>query len=107
MAVRRGVVLVLVLIILAVGLSAAGLLFMGMAVGRPPSISSNSTLLVDVSGDLLETEPGGVLGQFLEGPPTVRSVVDALRKASVDVVFERHHSPDGHRRPLGEGAGGA
>ncbi len=84
MAVRRGVVLVLVLIILAVGVSAVGLLFMGMAVGRPTSISSNSTLLVDVSGNLLETEPGGVLGQFLEGPPTVRSVVDALRKASVD-----------------------
>ena len=84
MAVRRGVVLVLVLMILAVGVSAVGLLFMGMAVGRPPSISSNSTLLVDVSGNLLETEPGGVLGQFLEGPPTVRSVVDALRKASVD-----------------------
>jgi len=70
--------------ILAVGVSAVGLLFMGMAVGRPTSISSNSTLLVDVSGNLLETEPGGVLGQFLEGPPTVRSVVDALRKASVD-----------------------
>ncbi|MET0211447.1 MAG: S49 family peptidase, partial [Vicinamibacterales bacterium] len=84
MAVRRGVVLVLVLMILAVGVSAVGLLFMGMAVGRPTSISSNSTLLVDVSGNLLETEPGGVLGQFLEGPPTVRSVVDALRKASVD-----------------------
>jgi len=83
-AVRRGVVLVLVLMILAVGVSAVGLLFMGMAVGRPTSISSNSTLLVDVSGNLLETEPGGVLGQFLEGPPTVRSVVDALRKASVD-----------------------
>ena len=60
------------------------MLFMGAAVGRGPQISSNSTLLLEVSGDLLETEPSGVLGQFLEGPPTVRSVVDALRKASVD-----------------------
>ena len=35
-------------------------------------------------GEDLETEPSGVLGQFLEAPPTVRSIVDALRKASVD-----------------------
>jgi protease-4 len=83
-AARRGVVLVLVLIVLAIGVSAVGLLVMGIAVGRPTTITSNSTLLLDVSGDLLETEPGGVLGQFLEGPPTVRSVVDALRKAAVD-----------------------
>ena len=84
MAVRRGVILVFVLIFLAVAVSAAGLLFMGMAVGRPTQISSNSTLLIDVSGNLPETEPSGVLGQFIESPPTVRSVVDALRKAAVD-----------------------
>ncbi len=84
MAVRRGVVVVLVLILIAVAISAAGLLFMGLAVGRPPQISSNSTLLLDVGGDLQETEPSGVLGQFIEAPPTVRSLVDALRKASVD-----------------------
>ncbi len=84
MAVRRGVVVVLVLILMAVAISAAGLLFIGLAVGRGPLISSNSTLLLDVTGDLQETEPSGVLGQFLEAPPTVRSIVDALRKASVD-----------------------
>jgi protease-4 len=83
-AARRGVVLVLVLIFLAIGVSAAGLLVMGIAVGRPTTITSNSTLLLDVSGNLLETEPGGVLGPFIEGPPTVRAVVDALRKAAVD-----------------------
>ena len=42
------------------------------------------TLLLNVGDDLQEVEPSGVLGQFLEAPPTVRSVVDALRKASVD-----------------------
>ena len=84
MAVRRGVVVVLALILVAVAISAAGLLFMGLAVGRGPIISSNSTLLLQVTGDLQETEPSGVLGQFLEAPPTVRSIVDALRKASVD-----------------------
>ena len=84
MAVRRGVIVVLVLILVAVAISTAGLLFMGLAVGRGPQISSNSTLLLDIGGDLQESEPSGVLGQFLEAPPTVRSIVDALRKASVD-----------------------
>jgi len=83
-AVRRGVVLVIVLILGAVMVSAVGLLFMGLAVGRGPQISSNSTLLLDISGDLLEKEPSGVFGQVFEPPPTVRSVVDALRKAAVD-----------------------
>ena len=84
MAVRRGVIVVLVLILMAIAVSAAGLFFMGLAVGRGPQISSNSTLLIDVRGDLQETEPSGVIGQLLEAPPTVRSIVDSLRKAAVD-----------------------
>jgi protease IV len=83
-AVRRGVVLVLVLILAAVIVSTAGLLFMGLAVGRGPVISSNSTLMLEVSGDLQENDPTGVLAQFFEAPPTVRAVIDALRKAAVD-----------------------
>jgi protease IV len=83
-AVRRGVVLVLVLIFMAVAVSAVGLIFMGLAVGRGPQISSNSTLLLEVHGDLQENEPTSVLGQFLEPPATVRSIVDSLRKAAVD-----------------------
>ncbi len=84
MAVRRGVWLVIVLILAAVTVSAAGLLFAAIVVGREPQISGNSTLLLKVSGDLQEIEPGGIVGQFIEAPPTVRSVVDALRKAKVD-----------------------
>jgi protease-4 len=83
-AVRRGVALVISLIVAAVVLSTALLLFMVLVVGRAPHIAGNSTLVVKVGGDLQEMEPGGVLGQFIEGPPTVRSVVDSLRKAKVD-----------------------
>jgi protease-4 len=83
-AVRRGVWLVIVLILAAVTVSAAALLFTAMVVGREPQISGNSTLLLKVGGDLQEIEPGGLVGQFIEAPPTVRSVVDALRKAKVD-----------------------
>jgi protease IV len=82
-AARRGVVIVVVLILVAVAISTAGLLFLGLAAGSGPQVSSNSTLVLDVSGGLQETEPLG-LSVFLEGPPTVRSIVDALRKASVD-----------------------
>ncbi len=84
MAVRRGVVLVIVLICAAVAVSAAGLVLTALLVGREPQVSRDSTLVLRVSGDLQETEPAGVLGQIFEPPPTVRSIVDALRKAKVD-----------------------
>lgn len=84
MAMRRGVAIVFGLIGVAilVSLSAVALVF--VAVGREPSVSTNSTLVLRVGGDLAEAEPGGVFNQFIEAPPTVRSVVDALRKAKID-----------------------
>lgn len=85
MAVRRGVWLVLTLIFVAVMVSAAGLIFTALLVGGgAPQVAGNSVLLMKLSGDLQETEPGGVLGQIFQAPPTVRSVVDTLRKAKVD-----------------------
>jgi protease-4 len=84
-AVRRGVWLVVALLFVAVMVSAAGLIVTALLVGgRGPTVSGNSVLLMTVSGDLQEIEPGGVIGQFFEAPPTVRSVTDALRKAKVD-----------------------
>ncbi len=84
MAVRRGVWIVLVLIILAVAISAMGLVAMALFVGREPQVAGNSALVLKIGGDLQEMEPGGVIGQFFEAPPTVRSLIDALRKAKVD-----------------------
>src|SRR5438093_2736166 len=83
-AVRRGVWLVIVLIMLAVIASVAGLLLLYTAVGREPQVAGNSTLVLRVGGDLEEMEPGGVIGQFIEAPPTVRSTVELLRKAKID-----------------------
>jgi protease IV len=83
-AVRRGVVLVIVLIFVAVAVSVTGLVVTALLVGREPRITANSTLMLRVNGDLQETDQGSVLGQFLEGPPTVRMLVEALRKAKVD-----------------------
>ncbi|HTG99704.1 MAG TPA: signal peptide peptidase SppA [Vicinamibacterales bacterium] len=84
MAVRRGVWIVLVLIVFAIAISAMGLVAMALFVGREPAVAGNSTLVLKIGGDLQEIEPGGVIGQFFEAPPTVRSLVDALRKAKVD-----------------------
>jgi protease-4 len=83
-AVRRGVWIVLVLIIAAVAISAMGLVAMALFVGRAPQVSGNSTLVLKIGGDLQEIEPAGVIGQFFEAPPTVRGIVDSLRKAKVD-----------------------
>jgi protease-4 len=77
-------VLVLALIIVAVCISAAGLIFTAMFVGREPQLSGNSVLSLPITGNLQEIEPGGVFGAFMVPPPTVRSVTDALRKAKVD-----------------------
>ena len=84
MALKRGVWLVLALIIIAVVISAGGLIVTALLVGAEPRVAGNSTLVLKIGGDLQETEPGGVVGQFFEAPPTVRSVVDSLRKAQVD-----------------------
>jgi protease-4 len=84
MAARRGVWIVIVLIVLAVSVSAAGMLLLFAAVGREPQVAQNSTLVLRIGGDLNEMEPGGVFGPFIESAPTVRSVVDMLRKAKTD-----------------------
>jgi len=82
-AIRRGVGLVLVLIGVAVLVSMAAIAAAYYVASREPSVARNSRLVVRVSGDLEEMEPGG-LSQLLPAAPTVRSIVDTLRKAKVD-----------------------
>ena len=84
MAAKRGVWLVIALVVVAVLISAAGLIVTALLIGREPRVAGNSTLILRVSGDLEEIEPGGLVGSFLEAPPTVRGLVDTLRKAKVD-----------------------
>ena len=84
MAVRRGVWIFIVFIIMAVSISAIGMLLLVSAIGREPEIGGNSTLVLRIDGDLNEMEPGGVLGPFLESAPTVRNIVDMLHKAKTD-----------------------
>jgi protease-4 len=81
---RRGVWLVVIFITLAVAISAAGLVATAVIMGRQTRVEGNSTLVLRVGGDLREVDPGGLVGSFFEPPPTVRSVVESLRKAKVD-----------------------
>jgi protease-4 len=84
MAVKRGVWIVIVLIVLAVCVSAAGMLLLIGLAGRAPEIANNSTLVLRVPGDLSEMAPGGLFGPFIEAAPTVRGYVDMLRRAKTD-----------------------
>ena len=84
MAGRRGVWLVVIFITVAVAISAAGLVATAVVMGGQTRVEGNSTLVLRIGGDLQELEPGGLVGSFFEAPPTVRSVVESLRKAKVD-----------------------
>jgi protease-4 len=77
-------VLIIVFIVAAVVVSATGVVVLALMAGRGPAIAGNSTLVLEISGDLQEIEPSGVFDQLFEPPPTVRSVTDALRKARID-----------------------
>src|SRR5690349_15267415 len=84
MALRRGIWVVIALIVFAVFVSAMGMLLLFSAFGREPQVASGSTLVLRVGGDMAEMEPGGLFGPFMEATPTVRSVVETLRKAKAD-----------------------
>ena len=86
MARRRGCALVLVLVAIACLISFAAMVTVIVLVGREPSVSPRSTLVMRLSGDLAEGGPGDPFTAFLptRRPPSVDMVVENLRKAKVD-----------------------
>jgi len=82
-ALRKGVGLVLALILVAVLVSAAGMVAMLLIIGREPIIPGGSTLVLRLRGDLPRWSPGRVR-PVPAAAATVRSVVEALHKARVD-----------------------
>jgi protease IV len=85
MARRRGLAILFTLIAVAFVISLFGFATLYLLFGREPSVPSNATLVLRVGGNLAEIAPGDVVG-YLRGVrmPTVRSIVDNLRKAAVD-----------------------
>ena len=86
MAKRRGVRLVITLIVVAgiVSLAAVGVSY--TVLFREPAVPQHATLVLRVSGTLAETPPEPVISQLTGASrvTTVRSYIDSLRKAKVD-----------------------
>ena len=82
---RRGFAVIFTLLGVALVVSIAGFALLYLLLGREPSVASNSMLVLRVGGDLTEIAPNDVVG-YLRGQrvPTVRALVDNLRKAKVD-----------------------
>jgi protease-4 len=84
--VRRGIGLVVGLLVAACLVSFAGLIALWVVVGRGPSIPANSTLVLRLNTDLSENSPDDVVRTVLGGgqPRTLRTIIEDLRKAKVD-----------------------
>jgi protease IV len=85
-AVRRGLGVVFLIIGVAVFMSFSAMVLMYLAVGREPAVSSGSTLVLRIGGELAEMPPENVVGSFFRGtrPPTLRGIVNNIRKAKSD-----------------------
>jgi protease-4 len=82
---RRGIAILFTLLGVAFFISIIGFVSLYLLFGREPSVPSNATLVLRVGGNLTEVAPGDVVG-YIRGVrmPTVRSIVDNLRKAALD-----------------------
>ncbi len=82
---RRGFAIIFTLLGAACVISIAGFAILYVLFGREPSVPSDSMLVLRVGGNLTEVAPADVVG-YLRGvrTPTVRAIVNDLRKAKVD-----------------------
>ena len=82
---RRGIAILFTLLGVAFFISIIGFVSLYLLFGREPSVPSNATLVLRVGGNLTEVAPADVVG-YIRGVrmPTVRSIVDNLRKAALD-----------------------
>ena len=85
MALRRGVGLVLTFLFVGILISVGMIALMVLMVGREPAVAAHSVLTLRVEGELDETGSADVFSGFVANRrPSVRSIVDNLRKAKSD-----------------------
>jgi protease-4 len=82
---RRGIAILFTLLGVAFFISIIGFVSLYLLFGREPAVPSNATLVLRVGGNLTEVAPADVVG-YIRGVrmPTVRSIVENLRKAALD-----------------------
>ncbi len=84
-ALRRGVALVVGLLVVAVLISAAGMTFIWAFASREPAVARNSTLVLQLDTDLRESSADDFTRLFAgPAPASLGNVLEALRKAKVD-----------------------
>jgi len=81
---RRGILLIVILIVLAVVVSLGGLLFIGLFSTPAPSVPANAALYFRIRAPFAEVEPDDVLSQFVSRPLTLRQTIEEIRKAKRD-----------------------
>ena len=85
MATRRGLGLVLTILLLAIVVSLAAMVVLALLVGREPAVASNSVLELRVEGDLADATSETLFDSVMSTRrPGVRAIVDNLRKAARD-----------------------
>ena len=81
---RRGVIVVLVLISIAMVVSLGGLLVLSAFVTTPPTVPSSATLYLPLRAPFAEVESFDFLSQLSARPATLRLTIESIQKAKVD-----------------------
>ena len=82
---RRPLVIIVALLAVALLVSSAGLVTLYLAVGREPAVPSRAALSLKVGGDIVEMPASDVVTYLSDArTPTVRGIVDSLRRAKHD-----------------------
>ena len=84
MSARRGVALVLALILLAVLVSAGAVAVLAMFAGPSVAVPQNATLHIKIAAPFSEIEPVDVFGGLFARTATLRETVDTIHKAKAD-----------------------
>jgi protease-4 len=83
LSVRRGVIVVFVLLGLAVMMSLGGLLMLSLMAGAPPSVPQNAALYLPLQAPFGEIEAADVFS-LVSRRPTLAQTIEAIRKAKRD-----------------------
>jgi protease-4 len=82
---RRPVAIIVALLAAALVVSFAGLVILYLAVGREPAVPSRAALTLEIGGDIAEMPASDVVALLSDARrPTVRGIVESLRKAKSD-----------------------